>query len=453
LKTAPNQPSRRIFSVSQLTAKIKQLLEQKYSMIWISGEISNLHIPASGHAYFTLKDAKAQIAAVMFKGQYRQLKFAMDDGQSIVGLGRISVYEPRGAYQIILEYVEPKGIGALQIAFEQLKTKLDGEGLFDERHKKQLPFLPRSIAVITAPAGAVIQDILKVLDRRFPNMAVQICPVRVQGDAAADQIVHAIDLINRLDRHDLILIARGGGSLEDLAPFNSEVLARSIFASRLPVVSAVGHETDFTIADFVADMRASTPSVAAELIAPKKADLQALCLNLETRSLRAVLQVIGKLKEKAAQLQKALVHPGKKIQDAHLHIDHLTSQLQKSMTYHREVARSRLAQLDAKMVHVNPEYRVSKYQVIIDTLKYKIKNIFNKLYSRENERHKAMDALLIALNPESILKRGYSITRTLPQKRILTDASGFSPGQRIEIQLAKGRIEAEVRNVATGKGR
>lgn len=422
-------------------------------MIWISGEISNLRVPTSGHAYFTLKDARAQITAVMFKGQYRQLKFAMDDGQSIVGLGRISVYEPRGAYQIILEYIEPKGIGALQIAFEQLKTKLDGEGLFDERHKKQLPYLPRSIAVITAPAGAVIQDILKVLDRRFPNLAVQICPVRVQGDGAADQIAHAIDLINQLDRHDLILIARGGGSLEDLAPFNSELLARAIFASRLPVVSAVGHETDFTIADFVADMRASTPSVAAEIIAPQKADLQTHCLNLETRSLRAMLQVIGKSKEKAAQLQKALVHPGKKIQDAHIHIDHLTSQLQKSMTYHRETAQSRLAQLDVKMAHVNPEYRVSKYHVIIDTISYKIKNIYNKIYSRDRERHKAADALLIALNPESILKRGYSITRTLPQKRILTSASSSSPGQRIEIQLAKGHIEAEVRNVATGKGR
>ena len=446
MKTDPPQILRQILTVSELTAKIKQLLEQNYSMVWISGEISNLRIPTSGHAYFSLKDIKAQISAVMFRGQLRQLKFDMQDGQSIVGLGRLSVYEPRGTYQVILEYIEPKGIGALQIAFEQLKQKLEQEGLFDNSHKKKIPFLPRSIAVVTAPGGAVIRDILNVLDRRFPNLPVSIYPVRVQGNGADAQIVNAIERINRLAENDLILLARGGGSLEDLAVFNSEILARAIYLSDIPIVSAIGHETDFTIADFVADVRASTPSVAAEMISPQKDELHARCRELARRCSRAMALMLERRKNTVSRLQRSLLHPGKKVQDAQMHTDLLTLQLQKSVTKYIENSKARVERARVKLGHVNPQIRVQIFKSKIEIMEYKLLNIIKKEYYSKNDQFKSAEALLTALNPVSILKRGYSITRTLPRKKIITDAESAAPGQMVDIQLARGHLEAVVRN-------
>jgi exodeoxyribonuclease VII large subunit len=447
VKTDPTQLSRQIFTVSELTSEIKVLLEQKYSMIWISGEISNMRIPSSGHAYFSLKDAKAQISGVMFRGQFRQLTFAMENGQSIVGLGRVSVYEPRGTYQVILEYVEPKGIGALQIAFEQLKQKLIQEGLFEKRHKKALPFLPRSIAVVTAPTGAVIQDMLNVLGRRFPNLPVDVYPVRVQGDDADLEIVRAIERVNRLAQNDIILLARGGGSLEDLAAFNSEALARAIYGSDLPVVSAVGHETDVTIADFVADLRAATPSVAAEIIAPVKNELTARCRELERRCARAMALVVNGLREKTARLKRSLLHPGKKLQDTQIHTDFLTGQLQKNMADCMEIGKVRLGRANLMLAHANPGSHINIYRAQVDAMTYKLYNILLNLLSKNKEKLSGADALLTALNPANILKRGYSITRSLPRKKILSSASSASPGQLVEIQLAKGHFEAVVRNI------
>ncbi|MDD3992112.1 MAG: exodeoxyribonuclease VII large subunit, partial [Desulfobacteraceae bacterium] len=272
--------SRNVLSVSQLTLNIKQLLEEKFEFIWITGEISNYRVPASGHAYFTLKDAAAQIAAVMFRGVRHTLRFEPRDGLSVIGLGRVSVYPPRGSYQIILEYLEPAGAGALQQAFEALKARLAAEGLFDETRKRPLPLLPRKIAVVTSATGAVFHDICRVALRRFPNLAIQLVPAAVQGAAAMEAVVHAIDLANRHGSADLIIVARGGGSLEDLQAFNSESVARAIAGSRLPVVSAVGHETDFTIADFVADLRVPTPSAAAEIVVPLKTELIARIRHL-----------------------------------------------------------------------------------------------------------------------------------------------------------------------------
>ncbi|MGD2030429.1 MAG: exodeoxyribonuclease VII large subunit, partial [Desulfobacterales bacterium] len=238
---------RHIYTVSELTATIKVLLEDKYPFIWIYGEISNLRIPTSGHLYFTLKDKKAQINAVMFRGQIRNLKFMPENGMSVTGIGRVSVYELRGNYQIILEYIEPEGRGAIQLAFEQLKERLTTEGLFDEKHKKPLPFLPRKISIITSPTGAVVHDILKIINRRFPNIHIEIIPVKVQGDGSEMEIVSGLETINDRTDSDVVILARGGGSLEDLHAFNSEDVARAIFASKIPVISAIGHETDFSI--------------------------------------------------------------------------------------------------------------------------------------------------------------------------------------------------------------
>ena len=273
---------RNIYSVSDLNANIKALLEESFPFVWIIGEMSNFRIPASGHYYFSLKDAASQISAVMFRGQQRKLKFEPEDGMSVIGMGRISVYEPRGTYQIILEYLEPSGVGALQIAFEQLKNKLADEGLFNDEHKRDIPFIPNKIGVITSSSGAVVHDILQIVNRRYPNIAIQVLPAKVQGKGAAAEIVSALELLNRREECDVAILARGGGSLEDLQAFNSEPVARAIFGSRVPVISAVGHETDYTIADFVADLRAPTPSAAAEMVVPEKFTLEHRCKELDT---------------------------------------------------------------------------------------------------------------------------------------------------------------------------
>jgi exodeoxyribonuclease VII large subunit len=434
------QPNRRIYTVSELTGRIKRLLEDQFPMVWISGEISNVKIPASGHAYFTLKDKQAQIAAVMFRGQLRQLKFELDDGISLVGLGRVTVYEPRGSYQIILEYAEPMGVGALQVAFEQLKQKLLDEGLFSDTHKSPLPFLPRRPGIITSPTGAVIQDILNIARRRFTNMTVDIYPVRVQGAEAVDQIVAAIEGANRLARNDVLVLARGGGSLEDLAPFNSERVARAIFASRVPVVSAVGHETDFSIADFVADLRAPTPSAAAEIMVPVKDELIRRCVELSGRIHRALRHKIQSTRERLTQSRRMLVHPGKRIQDQKLHLDHLTQRLKHILDMQAQQQRSRLEHARVRLLQRNPEEAAAAHKVRLEKLAGNILNSFNMMISIYKEKVRTAQAVLRAVDPYSVLNRGYSITRTVPRGRIVTDARSVHCGQPLEIQLAKGQI-------------
>ena len=320
-----------IYSVSELTSEIKALLEDNYPFVWIYGEISNFRKPSSGHFYFTLKDGNAQIPGVMFRGQQAGLKFVPEDGMEITGLGRITLYEPRGAYQIILEYMEPRGIGALQKAFEQLKKKLAAEGLFEKRHKKPVPFLPEKVALITSLTGAVLHDMLNILYRRFENVTVQILPVKVQGNDSAEQIVAALNLLNLRADADVAIVARGGGSLEDLQAYNTEAVARAIFRSKIPIISAVGHETDFTVADFVADLRAPTPSAAAELVVPVQRDLKARCMELSGALAMRVSRLIKSNRECVEQLQKRLVHPSRKIQDHRLRLDDLTGRLNRLM--------------------------------------------------------------------------------------------------------------------------
>ena len=321
---------RRIYTVSELTSIIKVLLEDKFPIVWLCGEISNFRVPVSRHFYFTLKDRKAQINAVMFRNQNRNLKFEPEDGMSVTGLGRIGVYEPRGTYQIIFEYLEPEGIGAIQLAFEQLKERLSDEGLFDDKHKSALPFLPQKISIITSPTGAVVHDILKIINRRFPNIHIEIIPVKVQGDGAENEIVTGLELLNIRSDSDVAILARGGGSLEDLQAFNSEEVARAIFASEIPIISAVGHETDFTIADFVADMRAPTPSAAAELIVPLKKDLIRKCTELSMILTSRSFRYIEHLQMLVKEMSNRLVDPRKKIEDLRLRTDDLLARLNRT---------------------------------------------------------------------------------------------------------------------------
>lgn len=397
--------TQRIYTVSELTGEIMNLLEDNFPFVWISGEISDSHMAASKHFYFTLRDEQCRISAVMFRGQNRNLKFEPEDGMHITGLGRINVYKPRGAYQLVFEYLEPAGVGALQTAFEQLRARLGDEGLFDQKHKKPLPFFPGKIAVITSPAGAVVHDILNVIDRRFPNIHIEIIPVRVQGEEASGEIAAAIALLNRRGNADVAILARGGGSLEDLQAFNSEKVARALFASDIPIISAVGHETDFSIADFAADLRAPTPSAAAELAVPMKADLLRDCEKLSERLRKRFRRYAEERRMLLDEMAKRLIHPGKRIADLRIRSNDLTRRL--TRTFAKGIRQKREQLLWRK-----------------DRLK--------------------------ALDPEAILSRGYSITRTMPKGRVLKNAASVTKGQKLEVMLAKGTLICRVEEEGNG---
>lgn len=436
--------SRTVLTVTNLTLRIKALLEESFSFIWVEGEVSNLRIPSSGHFYFTIKDSKAQISAVMFKNQAKSLKFDLKDGAAITGLGRISVYEPRGNYQIIFEYIEPKGAGSLQLAFEQLKEKLAGEGLFDQSRKKQIPFLPSKICVITSPSGAVIRDIITVAKRRFPSVRIEIIPSSVQGDTAVLQLIEAIQTANINKESDVIIIARGGGSLEDLAPFNSEALARAIAASEIPIISAVGHETDFTICDFVADLRAPTPSAAAEMALPDSKDLTRIQRNLENRLLNSIKRQTGIQRIHLSSISKRLVDPRKKIQDLILRCDDLTSRLNRAMSQYMEKRHTNLNILKNYLIR-------GKTFSDLKAIKYRNRLIERRLIAAATEMVgkkktiiERLEGKLAALNPESVLSRGYSITRRLSDKKIVMNENEVKKGMLIESLLYSGSIISRV---------
>lgn len=437
-------PSRTVLTVTNLTLRIKSLLEESFSFVWVEGEISNLRIPTSGHYYFTIKDSNAQIAAVMFKGQVKSLKFALKDGIAITGLGRISVYEPRGSYQIIFEYLEPKGAGSLQLAFEQLKEKLSGEGLFDQSRKKPLPFLPSKISVITSPTGSVIRDIITVAKRRFPSARIEVVPSNVQGDSAVSQLVSAIQLVNRIAESDIIIIARGGGSLEDLAAFNSEEIARAVAASVIPVISAVGHETDFTICDFVADLRAPTPSAAAEIALPDIRDLKKLSSNYRNRLINSTLRQIGFQKTHYKSICKRLVDPRKKIQDLILRCDDLTARLHRAGHIYLDKRKSKIENLKNRLMlgKFVSDIRSLKYRKIL--LDERLKASITGMVKNKKSDVARLGSTLEALSPVAVLSRGYSITRTIPDKKIIIKESEVMPGQLVETILASGRIVSKV---------
>ncbi len=435
---------RRIYTVSELTADIKRLFEDTYPFLWITGEISNFSTPVSGHFYFTLKDPKAQISAVMFQAQNRQLKFRPEDGMAVIGMGRINVYEPRGVYQIILEYLEPAGLGMLQLAFEQLKTKLSAEGLFEERHKIPLPFLPQRIAVVTSPTGAVIRDIIHVINRRFPNVSIEIAPVKVQGEEAAEEIAEAIALFNDRGSADVIVVARGGGSLEDLQSFNSEIVARAIFSSRIPVVSAVGHETDFTIADFAADVRAPTPSAAAELMVPVKAELSGRLAGIKRALQTAMEQKLRLMRERAFQFSKRLIHPRKELANYRLRLDDTFARICGGFTKTLTLERDRLNLIQERLPRRSPRAMAAESNLILE---HYVKSLINTVYFLLESRRSRLQTVVTGLNalsPLSILKRGYSLTRTLPDYAVVKDVCQVRIGQQVEVTVSKGGMVCRV---------
>jgi len=440
-----NTDQYRIYSVSELTSDIKVLLEKTFPFVWIYGEISNFNIPASGHFYFTLKDEQAQISSVMFRNQNKNLKFKPEDGMRITGLGRISVFEPRGTYQIIFEYLEPKGTGAIQLAFEQLKKRLSDEGLFDEIHKKPLPFLPRKISIITSPTGAVVHDILKIINRRFSNLHLEIIPVKVQGYGAEQEIRTAIELLNDRSDSDLAILSRGGGSLEDFHAFNSEEVARAIFGSKIPIISAVGHETDYSIADFVADLRAPTPSAAAELAVPLKKDLYRKIADLSKVLSSRFLRHIEYLKKFHRDMSNRLIHPKRKIEDLRLRTDDYMGRLYNAFKNNILQHHERLLWRSDRLFANNP---LSRIKLLKEKQEQKHATLYNNIVIKiTNNRglFREFVARLRTLNPEAILSRGYSITRTIPDATVVKDPETLIIGQDLEIMVARGKFICNVK--------
>ncbi len=393
-----------IYTVTELTRYIRQIIENSFPQVWVEGEISNFVLHSSGHMYFSLKDAGSIVQSAMFKRSNEKLKFRLKDGMKVICFGKISVYEPRGSYQLIVEEVEPKGIGALQLQFQQLKDKLNKEGLFDQSHKIPIPELPTRIGIVTSPTGAAIRDILNIARRRFSNVEIMIYPVRVQGEGSKDEIAAAIRDFNRLNNIDVMIVGRGGGSLEDLWAFNEEVVARAIYDSEIPVISAVGHEIDYTIADFVADLRAPTPSAAAELVIPKKEDL------------------VNSINTNVTRLKNALVNI----------LDTMTQ---------------KLAALKDSYALKQPLKMMDQYEQMIDDLCKDMAIRIEHLVDMRAENFNLFSQKLEALSPLAVLNRGYSISARLTDGRIVKSANDINIGDQIETKLGKGSFISKVEEI------
>ncbi len=434
-----------IYTVSELNGKLKRFLEEKYPFIWITGEISNFSVPASGHSYFSLKDNSSLINCVMFRSQRKRLKFIPENGMKITGMGRLSLYEPRGSYQLIFELLEPEGAGALQMAFEQLKRKLYKQGLFNNDLKKPIPFLPSKISVITSGTGAAVRDVIIVSKRRFPGICLEIVPVKVQGENAEYEIADALAMVNFLGNSDLIILCRGGGSLEDLAPFNSERVAMAVFNSIIPVISAVGHETDFTIADFVSDLRAATPSAAAEIAVPDKKALENNLFALEQSMLKGLKNQLIFLKNQINDLKSRLKNPGRIIDDMQFRLEDIDTRMIipiKNMVFsHRE----RLQWFHKSLHANNPGKGIKILKKNIDDLISRLKISMGSTVKRCRMEHNRLGVGLEALSPAAVLKRGYSITRKYPEKTIISDSDMTEKENIIEVILAKGKLLCQVR--------
>ena len=412
---------RQILSVSQVVHGVKAQLETKFRNILVQGEISNFVTPASGHQYFTLKDKEAQMRAVCFRSKNRLLKFHPEDGMDVIARGSVSVYPPRGEFQLVVETLEPVGSGALQLAFEQLKTRLESEGLFDQKHKKDLPLLPSKIGIVTSPTGAAIQDILRVLWRRNDRLNVLIFPVKVQGTEASSEIIQGIECLNTREDVDTIILARGGGSLEDLWAFNDEDLARAVFGSRIPVISAVGHEIDFTIADFVADLRAPTPSAAAEIVSGAREELVKGLESLAQRSAQAIRLGLKSRRERLRTLasSRAFVDAESRLRFFLQRLDELQSRLAKTLPSMFRSTRQELSQQEQLLEKQIQFYLQAKTHVIT---------------TRSTQ--------LQAYSPLSVLERGYAIVTTEDQE-IIRDPDQIMEGDRMKIRVERGTFRAQ----------
>lgn len=439
---------RKVLSVAQLNQRARQLLETHFSRIWVEGEISNLVRASSGHWYFTLKDARAQVRCAMFRNRNQLLKFRAEDGMKITARGRLSLYENRGDYQLIVESLEESGVGALQRAFEQLKQELSGRGWFDAEHKQPLPALPQHIGVVTSPSGAAIRDIVAVLRRRFPSIAVTLVPTQVQGDTAAAQIAAAIDSANRLGATlepplDVLIVGRGGGSLEDLWAFNEEIVARAIHISALPVVSAVGHEIDFSIADLVADHRAATPSAAAELLSPNQEQLLD-SINTQYRRLSsAISNRLAGQQQQLTAMHKRLKHPGTRLQEYSLRLDELELRLLRASQRVLRQGQGRIEQVRQRLSLLTPQARIDRRQERLQHLLTQLQQRWQTQLTAKQQLLAKNAELLHSVSPLQTLQRGYAIVAD-DKGRIVRSVTQLTTDDSVNIRMSDGDVDARI---------
>lgn len=439
-------PERKVWRVGEFTARIRGELESSFPDIWIQGEVSNFRVSPNGHYYFTLKDGSAQISCFVWKRNLRQLKMRPEDGLEVTVRGGVTVYEPRGQYQLVVQYLEPVGVGALQLAFEQLKKRLAAEGLFDSERKRPLPMLPQRIGLVTSPRGAAVADMIRVLRRRFENMHLLLYPVRVQGEGAAAEIAAAVNFFSQSKAVDVVIVARGGGSIEDLWAFNEEIVARAIVTCKVPVISGVGHQTDFTIADFVADLRAPTPSAAAELVVKSKAELAERLRNLEHKLAQQARYRVLMAKQALTEL---LAEPGWRRLEGSLReraqqVDEMQARLMQVLRDSVAEKRQRLALAAQRALSLDLKGMVERRRLQLAQLQRGLIARMGLITLGLRKQLESFSAQLQQLSPLGVLERGYAIVFDA-EGRVLKSASAVGVGDAISVRLAKGRLEADVK--------
>jgi exodeoxyribonuclease VII large subunit len=419
----------RVYTVSEITQLVRAALEERFPQVWVEGEVSNLHRHQSGHVYFTLKDERSQLRAVLFRSDAAKVRFELKDGLKVLCRGRLNVYEPRGEYQLVADRAEPKGKGALQLAFEQLKEKLRAEGLFDPGHKKRLPLLPKTVGLVTSPRGAAVHDILHTLERRFASLRVLLYPVKVQGAGAAEEIVEGIDFFARRADVDVLIVGRGGGSIEDLWAFNEEAVARAIFRCPVPVVSAVGHEVDFTIADFVADVRAATPTAAAELVIDTEESFRDRIEQLERRAGQALALFVQDLEHRVDRLAHHRI-----FQNFRVVLLNLEQRLDDLESRARSVLRDELQRLAA-------------WKSAADLSAERLRGALLRRVQSGDAEWRRLTAKLDALSPLAVLRKGYALCWRDGGARLVRSIAEVSPGQDLSVSFFKGEFDCRVKSV------
>ena len=467
----PTEAPRRVLTVTELTAQMKRLLEKEIGLVWVTGEATNLRVQGSGHSYFTLKDAGSQLNCVLFRGEAAENRDLLQDGRKLMVRGDLTIYEPRGQYQLIVRVVEPLGVGALQIAFERLKRKLQAEGLFAPERKRPLPKYPQRIGLVTSPTGAAIRDVLHVVQRRNPGLEIIFTPCRVQGEGAAEEIAAGIRLLNEWSaaqaqcaapgdgtigrrgtatpvrrRIDLILVTRGGGSLEDLWAFNEEAVARAIFESTIPVVSAVGHEIDFTISDFVADARAATPSAAAEIITEGVFSSRKFVAESSDRIAQRVRQRLEREQERFAQFTHRVTraHPRRRLNEKLQLLDDLHSGLLRGAKYRWREWRAVWLNALQGLARVRSAQQLERRRQHLRESSRRVRELSGQRLEHHKNRLGRLDARLRLLSPENVMERGYSITTDASTGKVLRDAAEVRTGRRLNTRLSKGEIRSVV---------
>jgi exodeoxyribonuclease VII large subunit len=449
-----------VLSVTELTHRVKDLLEERFPSVWVEGEISNVRSPSSGHIYFTLKDAGAQLAVVLFRGVAAKVGFKLKDGLQVITFGDISVYEKSGQYQLVASQLLPKGLGALQLAFEELKQRLAKEGLFDSSRKRPIPILPQRIGLVTSPTGAAIRDFLNIIDRRFPNVHIVIYPVRVQGQGAATEIAAAIDELNVLHASgrlslDVLIVTRGGGSLEDLWAFNEEVLARALARSRIPTISAVGHEIDFTIADFIADLRAPTPSAAAELVVKAKEEFKQRMGQYQSRLQSDLRLRLATARQRFSDLASNYVfrRPTEVIRQYQQQVDDSGHRLTRAVGATLANQRARLATTAGKFKLLGPQALLVNGRQRVGSGEQGLRAAWGRRWQNTGHRLTQVNAKLELLSPKATLRRGYSITLIPETSQIVRSVTHVKPGTKISTKVLDGVFDSVVSSLTDGNER